>query len=248
MNNLVSIITPNFNGVNFIIDTIKSVQAQTYTNWEMLIVDDNSSDNSVKVIEDYIKTDKRIKLFKNTTNLGAAVSRNIAIENAQGRFIAFLDGDDLWKINKLERQINFMLTHKYPFSYSWYDQITESSTFIKKVENLPVKISYDQLLSKNVVGCLTAIYDTHTFGKVYMPLIIKRQDFGLWLKLLKQEKFGYCFNENLAKYRIRENSVSSNKIDLIKYHWYLYHDIEKFNTFKSIYMIIKYVYINLLTK
>lgn len=246
MNNcLVSVITPNYNGANFIIDTIKSVQAQTYSNWEMLIVDDNSSDDSISIIEEYIKTDQRIKLFKNTENLGAAVSRNIAIENAKGRFIAFLDGDDLWKVNKLERQIEFMLTNKYSFTYTWYDQITESSTFIKKIENLPIKISYDELLSKNIVGCLTAIYDTKTFGKIYMPLIRKRQDFGLWLKLLKQENCGYCLNENLAEYRIRENSVSSNKFDLIRYHWYLYHEIEKFNKLKSFYLIYKYIIRNL---
>lgn len=245
---LVSIITPNYNGEQFIIETIKSVQNQSYPYWEMIIVDDNSSDHSVKVIEDYISSDSRIKFIKNLTNEGAAVSRNKAIEHAKGRFIAFLDGDDLWKPHKLEVQINFMLQNHIPFSYSHYDQITETSDFIKKVNNLPAKISYNQLLTKNIVGCLTAIYDTAYFGKVYMPLIRKRQDFGLWLKLLKKVEYGYCLQQNLAQYRIRENSVSSNKVDLVKYHWYLYHDIEQFGYVRSINLLFQYIYINIFKK
>lgn len=183
---LVSVITPNYNGEKFIIDTIKSVKSQTYTNWEMIIVDDNSKDNSISLIENFIKDDLRIKLIKNTSNLGAAVSRNIAIEKAKGRFIAFLDGDDIWKSIKLEEQLKFMMENKYPFTYSYYDQITEDGDFIRNVTDIALKINYNKLLSKNIIGCLTAIYDTTYFGKVYMPLIRKRQDFGLWLELLKK--------------------------------------------------------------
>lgn len=245
---LVSIITPNFNGEKFIIDTIKSVQAQTFSNWEMIIVDDNSVDNSVLLIEGYINSDSRIKLIKNKNNQGAAVSRNTAIECSNGRFIAFLDGDDLWKPNKLSVQIKYMIENDLPFSYSFYDQISEETEFIKKIENLPKKIGYDQLLSKNIIGCLTAVYDTDYFGKIYMPLIRKRQDFGLWLKLLKRTEFGYCIQQNLAQYRIRENSVSSNKIDLVRYHWYLYYNIEKFGFFRSIFLILQYIYINIFKK
>lgn len=238
---LVSVITPNYNGEKFIIDTIKSVKSQTYTNWEMIIVDDNSKDNSISLIENFIKDDLRIKLIKNTSNLGAAVSRNIAIEKAKGRFIAFLDGDDIWKSIKLEEQLKFMMENKYPFTYSYYDQITEDGDFIRNVTDIALKINYNKLLSKNIIGCLTAIYDTTYFGKVYMPLIRKRQDFGLWLELLKKTTYAYCCNLNLADYRIRQNSVSSNKMALIKYHWNLYYKIEDLGFFYSIYLVFLYI-------
>lgn len=242
MKHLVSVITPLYNSGEFIEETIKSVLSQTYENWEMIIVNDNSTDNGVEIVKKYLSLDSRIILINNEgVNHGAAVSRNIAIKEAKGRFIAFLDSDDLWTNDKIEKQIGFMLQNKSPFTYANYDQISETGDFIQHINNLPKTINYSEILVKCKIGCLTAVYDVEYFGKVYMPLIRKRQDFGLWLKLLRKVDKADYVNLNLGKYRIRENSVSSNKVDLVKYHWYLYHKIERLGFFKSMYITFLYI-------
>ncbi len=239
MNELVSIITPSYNSEKFISDTIQSVLDQTYQYWEMIIVDDVSPDNSNRIIEQYIQQDSRIKLIKLEKNSGPAVARNIAIEEAKGRYIAFLDADDLWQSEKLEKQIKFMQKNDLAFTYSSYYLIDkdgkELGTFITK-EN----ISYKEMLKTCSVGCLTAIYDTQVLGKVYMPLILKRQDYGLWLKILKEIKTTKGILEPLATYRILENSVSSNKIKAAQYQWKIYREVEKLNIFSSMYYFIHY--------
>ncbi len=239
MNELVSIITPSYKSEKFISDTIETVLNQTYQNWEMIIVDDKSPDNSNKIIEQYVKKDSRIKLIKLEKNSGPAMARNKAIEKAQGRYIAFLDADDLWKSEKLEKQIKFMQENELVFTYSSYDLIDEDGkglgTFITKEE-----ISYKEMLKTCSVGCLTAIYDTQKLGKVYMPLILKRQDYGLWLKILKEIKMTQGILEPLATYRILENSVSSNKFKAAQYQWKIYREVEKLDIFFSMYYFIHY--------
>ena len=241
MNSLVSIITPSYRSEKFISQTIESVLAQTYENWEMLIVDDLSPDNSNKIIEEYAQKDDRIKLLKLEKNSGPAVARNRAIEEAKGRYIAFLDADDLWMPEKLEKQIAFMNKKKSALSYSSYYIISEDNgglgVFLTKE-----KVTYSDLLKTNSIGCLTAIYDRKILGKVFMPDIIKKQDYGLWLKILKQIKKADGILEPLAYYRIVENSVSSNKIVGIKYIWKIFRDVEKLNIFQSIYYFCYYVY------
>ncbi len=240
-NSLVSIITPSYKSENFITATIESVLTQTYVNWEMIIVDDVSPDNSNVIIEEYSKKDTRIKLIKLEKNSGPAVARNRAIEEAKGRYIAFLDADDLWHPEKLEKQIAFMNENDLSFTYSSYDLIDEKNkslgTFITQK-----RVSYVSLLKTNSIGCLTAIYDTKILGKIYMPDIIKRQDYGLWLKILKNIKNTKGILEPLATYRIMKNSVSSNKITAAKYVWKIFRDVEKLSFFKSLYYFMHYIY------
>ena len=241
MSDLVSIITPSYKSERFISQTIESVLAQTYQNWEMIIVDDVSPDDSNEVIEEYCKKDSRIKLIKLEKNSGPAVARNRAIEEAQGRYIAFLDADDLWMPEKLEKQLAFMTEHDLAFTYSSYDLMDEDGndlgSFVTKAS-----ISYEGMLKTCSVGCLTAIYDTEKLGKVYMPLIRKRQDYGLWLKILKEIKTTKGMLEPLATYRILKNSVSSNKIKAAQYQWKIYREVEKLNLFHSVYYFAQYAY------
>ncbi len=234
---LVSIITPSYKSAKFISQTIESVLTQTYQNWEMIIVDDVSSDNSNETIEKYIKKDSRIKLLKLEKNSGPAVARNKAIEEAKGRYIAFLDADDLWKPEKLEKQIIFMQKKDCALSYSAYETMNEEGVKLNNVINPSLKVSYADLLKSNHIGCLTAIYDTKKVGKIYMPLIKKRQDYGLWLRILKKSDFAYGIGESLATYRIMSNSVSSNKILLLKYHYILFREFENIGTLKTIYYL-----------
>jgi teichuronic acid biosynthesis glycosyltransferase TuaG len=239
MNTLVSIITPMYNSEKFINSTIESVLIQTYSNWEMIIVDDCSTDNSVKIVEDFIKKDKRIKLIKLTKRSGPAIARNTAIREAQGRFIAFLDSDDLWKPLKLEKQIKFMLENGIAFSFTAYDIIDDSNKLISTVK-VPEKVSFKDLLKDNPIGCLTAIYDTFKVGKIFMPIIEKRQDYGLWLKILQKVKYAYGLQESLAIYRIRRNSISRNKLKLIKYNYKVLREVAGLSLAKAnMYLIIQ---------
>jgi teichuronic acid biosynthesis glycosyltransferase TuaG len=239
-NYLISIITPSYNSSKFIPDTLNSVLAQTYQNWEMIIVDDVSNDNSIEVIEEYLKKDSRIKLVQLKNNSGAAVARNTAINAAEGRFIAFLDSDDLWMPTKLEKQLNFMIKNNYDFTYTHYDLIDEENIKYGKTFKAQKEVSYHDLLKTCSIGCLTVIYDTKKIGKVYMPLIRRRQDYGLWLKILKTTPKAYCLEESLAVYRRRQNSISSNKKKAALFQWKIYREVEKLNIFSSLFYFIHY--------
>ncbi len=238
---LVSIITANYNSEKFVAQTIESVLAQTYVDWEMIIVDDGSTDRGMDIIQFYTNQDGRIRLIQLDQNSGPAVARNKAIEEANGAYIAFLDSDDLWLPYKLERQIAFMMQYQVVFSYSAYNLIDEDCN-TKGVFSVPERLSYTDLLKTNSIGCLTAIYDTRLIGKVMMPLILKRQDYGLWLKILKMTPFAYGINEPFATYRIRKNSISSNKIKAASYVWKVFREVEKINFFKSIYYFAHYAF------
>ncbi len=239
MNNLVSIITPSYNSSRFIAQTIESVISQAYKNWEMIIIDDCSPDNSNEIIKEYIKKDSRIKLIKLEKNSGPAVARNRAIQEAKGRYIAFLDADDLWYPEKLDKQIKFMNENNLSFTYCAYklidDEYNNLGIFIP-----PEKVSYNSILKTNSIGCLTAIYDAKILGKVYMPNILKRQDYGLWLKILKQINTTKGILEPLAIYRLRKNSVSSNKLKAAKFQWKIYREVEQLSLTESIYYFIHY--------
>ena len=237
----VTIIMPSYNSEKFIVESVESVLAQTYSKWELIIVDDCSLDDSNKIITKYVDSDCRIKLIKLQKNSGPAIARNMAIETANGRYIAFLDSDDVWLPNKLEKQIKFMQDNDLAFTYSSYKLVGEDNEdlglFITKD-----KISYFDMLKTCSVGCLTAIYDTEKIGKQYMPLILKRQDYGLWLKILKLIGKTMGILEPLATYRIRKNSVSSNKVKAAKYQWKIYREIEKLSFLKSLYYFAFYAY------
>jgi glycosyltransferase involved in cell wall biosynthesis len=241
MNNLVSIITPSYSSKRFIKETIGSVLSQTYKNWEMIIVDDLSPDNSNEIIEEFIKKDSRIKLIKLEKNSGPAVARNRAIKEAKGRYIAFLDADDLWIPEKLEKQISFMSEYDLAFTYSSYNLTDEHNNDLGSFATKEV-ITYNSMLKTCSVGCLTAIYDTEKLGKVFMPYILKRQDYGTWLKILRDIKSTKGMLEPLATYRILKNSVSSNKFEAAKYVWKVFREIENLNIFLSCYYFCFYAY------
>lgn len=246
MSGLVSIITPSYNSAQFITHTIESVLSQVYTNWEMIIVDDVSSDQSIDIIESYQVKDSRIKLVKLEKNSGPAIARNRAIKEAKGRYIAFLDSDDVWHIDKLFRQLAFMNEKDVALSFTGYYRIEEQSSKITDKQIVPLKVNYKTLLKQNIMGCLTVIYDTEKLGKVYMPNIIRRQDYALWLKILKRIPHAYGLNESLAYYRVRTSSVSSNKIIAAQYHWKVLRDIEKLPLYKAIYYFGWYTYKSIL--
>jgi len=234
-----SIITPSYNSSGFISNTIGSVIDQAVSNWELIIVDDCSTDNSVEVIQGFVDKDPRIKLIQLTENSGAAVARNKGIEAAKGRYIAFLDSDDAWSPDKLEKQLAFMQANDYPFTFAAYDKVDEAGKVFGHV-GVPDKVTYSDLLKSCSIGCLTAMYDTEFFGKVYMPLIRKRQDLGLWLKLLKKTKYAYGLNETLGFYKVRKDSISANKKIAALFTWRLYRDIEKLSLPKASYYFSHY--------
>lgn len=239
MNDLVSVIMPSYGSEKFISKSIDSVLLQTYDNWELIIIDDCSPDESNKIIKEYLSKYSRIKFVKLEKNSGAAVARNKGIEIAKGRFIAFLDSDDLWLPEKLEKQISFMKDNDLAFTYSSYMLVDEMDKNIGKFIIKP-KISYSSMLKTCSVGCLTAIYDSDKLEKVYMPLILKRQDYGTWLKILKNIKTAKGILEPLAIYRIRSNSLSSNKLKASVYQWKIYREVEKLDVFRSLYYFINY--------
>ncbi len=246
MQELVSIIMPNYNSDLFIAESIESIFAQTYENWELILVDDLSTDNSINVIETLIADDKRIKLIKLSKNSGPAVARNIAIKESKGRYIAFLDSDDLWMPEKLSKQLIFMQKHNITLSFTSYYHIEEDSETIINSIRVPSKVDYNELLKKNIIGCLTVMLDTEKLGKVYMQDIRKRQDYALWLGILKKVPYAYGLDEMLGYYRVRANSVSSNKILASKYNWKLYREIEKLPLHKAIYYFGWYTYKSIL--
>jgi len=236
---IVSVVTPSYNSSQTIEETIKSVLSQVFSAWELIIVDDCSSDDSVDVIKKYSSEDSRIKLIVLDENSGAAVARNRGIEEASGRYIAFLDSDDIWLPEKLETQLAFMREVHASFVYSAYQKIDKDGNDKGEVM-VPAKVSYTDILRSNSIGCLTAMYDTDYFGKVYMPEIRKRQDLGLWLKLLKRVDCAYGINEILAQYRVHSSSISANKVAAAKFQWKLYREIEQLNIFYAFYVFLHY--------
>lgn len=239
---LVSIITPTYNSEKYIKETISSVLSQTYQNWEMIIVDDCSTDNTVRIIEEEMEKDSRIRFIQLQKNQGAAVARNTAINYANGRYIAFLDSDDLWEMNKLEVQVSFMNMNNIPFSYTSYKIINENGEETGKVVNVPEKIDYNQLLKNTIIGCLTVMLDINEFGRVQMPNMRTRQDTALWLSILKQGYSAYGIQQPLAKYRKKSGSISSNKLKMAKQNWKLYREIENLSLVKSIWCFLNYAY------
>lgn len=239
MTPVVSIVMPAYNSAEFIKASVLSVLAQSFTDWELIIVDDASTDNTVDVVEQLQQSDSRIKLIRLEQNQGAAIARNTAITAATGRYIAFLDCDDLWLPDKLTRQLEAMAQHQCALSYSAYHVINESgerlTTFVP-----PQQVSYGDLLRTCSIGCLTAMYDTQLLGKVTMPLIRKRQDYGLWLKILKQTPVAFGITEPLAEYRQRENSISSNKLKAAQFQWKIYREVEHIGWLRSVFYFINY--------
>lgn len=229
---VVSVVMPVYNGERFVESSIRSVLAQTFVDWELVVVDDASDDASPQIVRRFAKQDERIRLVQLERNGGAAVARNAAIDLSRGRYLAFLDGDDLWVPHKLERQVAFMQENGVAFSYGAYDRVDENGDCLSAV-GVPAKLRYCDLLKTCYIGCLTAMYDTNVFGRRYMPLIRRRQDYALWLELLRDGGTAMGLNQVLGVYRVRSGSISSNKASTSLYTWRMYREVEGLSLSRS---------------
>lgn len=237
----ISVITPVYNAEHFIEDCVLSVLAQTYTDLEYLLIDDCSHDRSREILLALQDIDSRIKPIFLENNLGPAGARNSGISAAKGQYIAFLDSDDLWLPNKLECQIEVLEKENASVVFSSYIKISETGSDMLKQVNVPSKVTYAMLMKSNYIGCSTAIYDTKKTGKVYMPDVRFRQDYGLWLKILKKGHVAIGIQQPLVKYRVRESSVSSNKFRSAIYHWRVLRESTGVSVLKGAYLFLWYV-------
>lgn len=234
--NLVSVIMPSYNTAEYILESVKCVLDQSYENIELIVVDDCSTDNTLQQL-DTIK-DSRLIVISNSTNVGAAISRNSGILRANGKYIAFLDSDDIWTKDKLKKQIEFMELNNYDFTYTNYSIIDENGILKNISCSGPRKIKKNGYRLYNWAGCLTVIYNSENLGKIQIIDIKKRNDYAIWLKISKKSE---CFllNENLAMYRHRSNSLSRvSKFKLVKYHYIIFRKSEGFSIISSILLTI----------
>lgn len=229
----VSVIMPSYNTGKMIRESIDSILSQTYRNIELLISDDHSSDaETINILKEYAQKDSRVKVFFLEKNGGAGIARNNSIQQATGRFIAFCDSDDRWLPEKLERQLAFMKEKECCLSFTSYFTCTYDGTINGKVI-VPKTLTLSQEKRDNKIGCLTAIYDTSKYGKFYMPTIRKRQDWALFLTILRKCQLAYALQEPLAIYRNVPGSISSNKLNLIKYNAKIYKVVFGYSNFQA---------------
>lgn len=245
MQEKVSVITPSWNSEKHILKTIESVQRQSYTNWEMIIVDDCSTDKTCEIVEEITKNDSRIRLIKQEVNGGAAKARTRAMRNATGRFIAYLDSDDIWHPKKLEHQVDFMINNKCGFSCTSYEVINDNGDLLNKQVNMLPKVDYIGFLTNNLLQTVGIMVDINIVDKdcLVMPDIRRRQDAATWLQILKLGHECYGIDEVLAQYRRTENSLSSNKFKAVKGIWNLYREIEKLSLPFSCYCFVRYAFL-----
>ncbi|MFK2819110.1 glycosyltransferase family 2 protein [Flavobacteriaceae sp. LMIT009] len=239
---MVSIVTPAYNSAKFIEDAIESVINQTYQEWEMIIVNDGSLDKTQSIVTKYLENDNRIKLLNHIKSQGAGVARNKAIAEAKGDYIAFLDADDKWKPEKLEKQLRLLKETCAVVCFSSYELMNEKGQSLNTIVEALDRVSYKKQLKCNYIGNLTGIYDVRKLGKVYMPEIPKRQDWVLWLKAIEKGGDAIGIKESLASYRVRKDSISSNKWKLIKHNFNVYRKVLKFGWVKSIRFILIFLY------
>ena len=237
---LISIIIPVYNAEKFIEDTINTVINQTYDNYEIILIDDCSTDNSVNIINKYLNED--IKLYKNKENIGVGLTRNAGIKHSKGDYIAFLDADDLWDKEKLEKQVKFMQDNNYVFTYTGYVFSNALGEPTCKKIYVPSKCGYEDYLKTTIIWTSTVMIDMNYFTKedIYMPNQRRGEDGATWLKLLKKIDYAYGYNEILSRYRRTKNSLSSNKFKSIARVWNLYYKSEKLGLFRSIYYFMHY--------
>lgn len=238
---LVSVIIPVYNSEKFIKETIKTVQNQTYKNYELIVVNDCSTDNSKKIIEEEIKKDNKIKLINLKENSGVAIARNTGIDNAKGKYIAFLDADDLWEKEKLEKQIEFMSKNEYEFTFTGYEFADENGKGNGKIVHVPSKINYKQALKNTIIWTSTVVICMNKLSKkdIYMPNV-KSEDTATWWRILKKIEYAYGLDIKLSFYRRTKGTLSSNKFKAIKRIWKLYRKVEKFSVIYSAYNFIFY--------
>ena len=230
----VSVIMPAYNAANYISESIRSVQNQTFKNWELIIIDDGSCDDTRKIAHQFQANDQRVECLSLRANKGVAHARNIGTKMARGRYVAFLDADDIWLPNKLEEQLAYMRKEQSVFSFTSYKKITEHGMETNEVVRPPNVLQYFNLLIECPIGNSTVMYDTAILGKVMTPYITNREDYCLWLKIMKITKVGNGLDKVLTHYRKRRNSQSSQKLKLIRCHWEILRHYEKFGMLKSI--------------
>lgn len=238
---VVSIIMPSYNSSRFITESINSVLLQTYSNWELLIVDDCSIDNSVEIAQKFVDIDERIKLFLLEKNVGAAAARNIAIEHARGQYIAFLDSDDIWNEDKLMKQLAFMKQNSYAFTFSSYYVMEEDGKKTGNIVRVPISLTYHQYLRNTIIGCLTVIIDRKQIGDFRMPSIQSSHDMALWLLIMKRGVKAYGMKEVLAGYRLVSTSNTAKKWKAAKDVWKVYRRIEELSVLYAAYCFCGYV-------
>lgn len=244
---LVSIITPTYNCAAFIAETIECVLNQTYSDWELLIIDDCSTDNTKQIVDSF--NDSRIKYHCLASNSGAAVARNTALRIARGKWIAFLDSDDLWLPEKLEHQLNFMIRNGYDFSYTQYSECDEKGTLNRGFISGPRRISRFGMFSYCWPGCLTVMYNRGKVGLIQISDIKKNNDYAMWLKVCRRADC-HLLPEVLATYRRgRSGSISStNVLNLIKWHYRLFREGESFNALSASALTINNLFWGVLKK
>lgn len=234
---LVSIIVPVYNAGKYIEETISMVRAQTYPCWELILVDDCSEDDSCERIEKCIADEnEKIRLIRKSVNEGAARARNTGIDAAKGRYLAFLDADDVWKREKLERELAFMKEKEAAFVFSAYEFGNEQAETTGKIVRVPEKLGYRQALSRTVIFTTTVLFDTEKIKKelIYMP-VVKSEDTATWWKILRAGYTAYGLDEVLAIYRRPAKSLSSNKLEAVRRIWNLYRREERLSFFYSVY-------------
>lgn len=233
---------PCYNAGRYIKESIDSVLAQTYENWELLITDDASKDNSIEIIQCYCEKDSRINVLVSRQNQGIAKTRNLSIERAKGRFIAFLDNDDLWMPGKLEKQVNFMLENGYSFTYAGYELIDNDGASMNKVILTQGVMDYGRYSRNTIIGCGTVMIDRDITGDFRMPQNDTSDDMALWLSLMRKGFNAYPLNEVLLKYRITNNSASSRKLKAASDVWKVYRINEGMSWMKSASCFVGYAF------
>lgn len=241
MTPLVTVIMPVYNAERYMEQSIESIIAQTYQKWELLIVDDGSTDSSVQIMQEYCSRDRRIQMILSTGNEGVASARNKGIQAAKGEYIAFLDSDDLWKAEKLKIQIHYMQEHNCGFVYSAYDVIDEKNVYQKTITPYWDKVSYKKLLNTNIIACCTAVIKSEYIKDNLMPQL-KHEDYATWLNILKNHQLiAECVPGILASYRLVKGSVSSNKIKTIGWNWKIYRYNQQLGFLRSVRQIISFI-------
>ena len=237
---LISIITAAHNASSSIGETIDSVLNQTYQNWEMIIVNDCSTDATAEIVNSYLQKDKRIRILTNETNLGVAETRNVGLKAAKGAYVAFLDSDDIWHKDKLLRHISFMEKEGIAITYSYYWTFSKSVDSPIKIVKCPKKATYKSILKSNYMGCLTVVINKEKVGPISMPHLDHGEDMLTWYDLMKRGFVSHCLPEPLAYYRIGQSSLSSNKKTAAKKQWNIYRVVLGFSFFKSAFYFISY--------
>ncbi len=247
LTSLISIITPVYNAEKYLLQTLQSVQAQTYQNWEQILVfDAKCSDRSQQIAEEFAKAEPRCRLFSSPDFVGVAANRNVALDNAKGQYLAFLDADDLWHPEKLERQLKFMLSQKTFFCCHDYQAINENGQTFGNPRKVPAEIKFVNLLQDNRIGCLTVMIQKEYLAQRRFQSL-KHEDLALWLELLRDGSVANGLGEILASYRVLQSSVSSNKLKSALWRWRIYRSFDLSRT-RSMSHLMSYIYFAVLKR